>query len=319
MAIHHHHHNHGPGCDHGHGHGHHHHHAPASYDEAFAVGIVLNTVYVFLCVFYGFAAHSLALVADAGHNLGDVLGLVLAWMGSWLSRRPPSKTRTYGLGRSSILASLVNAVTLLVATGGIAWSAALRLFNPGHVDTHVVMKIAALGILLNTGTALMFMRGREKDINIRGAFLHMAFDAALSLGVLVSAVIIRHTGWQWLDPAVSILISAVIASECFRMLREAVNLTLDAVPAGIDRGAVEDFLKGLPGVSGIHDLHIWPISTTSVALTAHLVRPEGHTDDAWLFAACAHLGEKFGIDHPTLQVEKSTDPAACRLAPDEVI
>jgi cobalt-zinc-cadmium efflux system protein len=325
MAIHHHHHDHGCNHDHGHkhghghGHSHGHHHAHASHDEAFAVGIVLNIAYVFACVFYGFASHSLSLIADAGHNLGDVLGLLLAWMGSWLSRRPPSRTRTYGLGRSSILASLVNAVMLLVATGGIAWTAATRLFTPVHIDTHIVMKVAAVGILINTGTALMFLRGSDKDINIRGAFLHMAFDAGLSLGVLISAFAIRHTGWQWLDPAVSLVIVAVVASECFRMLREAVNLTLDAVPAGIDRGGVEEFLKGLPGVIGVHDLHIWPISTTSVALTAHLVQPEGHADDAWLFAAGVTLNEKFGIDHPTLQVERGTDPHACKLAPDEVV
>lgn len=307
-------HHHGHGCDHGHGH---HHHGPASHDEAFAIGIVLNIAYVFLCFFYGFLSHSLALVADAGHNLGDVLSLLLAWMASWLSRKPPSKRRTYGLGRSSIIASLVNAVMLLVATGGIAWGAVLRLMHPAQIETPVVLKVALLGIVINAGTAALFMRGRKKDTNIQGAFLHMAFDAGLSLGVAVSAFVIGLTGWLWLDPAVSLVIVAVIAGESFRLLRDSANLSMDAVPPGIDRAAVEKFLGGLPGVTAVHDLHIWPISTTSVALTAHLVCPDGQAGDKWLFDASAALQETFGIDHPTLQVERGTD--ACKLAPDEVV
>jgi cobalt-zinc-cadmium efflux system protein len=311
----HHHHDHACGHDH---HGHHH-HTPKNFDEAFAVGVLLNISFVCIGAFYGFMSHSMALLADAGHNLSDVLSLIIAWAASWLSRKPPSKQRTYGFGRSSILASLFNALTLMIAVGGIAWGAAARLFHPVPVATHTVMWVAFLGIVINTGTALMFMRGRKEDMNIQSAFLHMAYDAAISLGVVVAAFIMQRTGWLWLDPAISLLIVALIASSTYTLLRQSVDLTLDAVPPDIDLGAVEKFLAALPGVTAVHDLHIWPISTTSNALTAHLVRPGGHGGDAWLFKVGLELHEKFRIDHPTIQVELGDSPYSCKLASAEVV
>lgn len=307
----HHHHNHAHGCAH--------HHAPANYDRAFAVGVTLNLLYVAFCLYAGVQTNSLALIADAWHNLGDVASLLIAWGAAWLSRKPPSQKRTYGFGRSSILAALINALLLLIAAGGIVWGAFERLQAPEPIATTAVMWIAALGVVINTGTALMFLRGSKTDINIRGAFLHMTFDAALSVGVVIAAFTIGRTGWLWLDPATGLIIVAFIAAESFRMLRDSLSLTMDFIPSGVDRAEVEGYLLALPGVTEIHDLHIWPLSTTSVALTAHLVRPEGVHDDAWIFAACDGLQEKFGIDHPTLQIERGTDPAACRLAADDVI
>jgi len=309
------HHDHGGHQEHSHGgcsHGHH--HGPASYDRAFAIGVALNLGFVAVEAFYGFAVNSLALLADAGHNLSDVAGLLMAWAAVWLTKKQASKRRTYGLGRTTIMASLVNAVVLLIGVGGIAWEAVLRLAHPASVASETVMWVAAVGIAINGATAVMFMAGRKGDLNIRGAFLHMAADAVVSLGVVVAAFIMSRTGWLWLDPAISLVIGIVITIGTWGLFREAVNLALDAVPAHIDRDAVERFLLASPGVTAVHDLHIWPLSTTSVALTAHLVNPDAVVDDGHLHDLSATLQERFGIDHATVQLEKGDGEADCRLA-----
>lgn len=299
--------------DHGHGHGHFHGHATDSHDGAFAIGVALNVGFVGVEVFYGIAAGSLALLADAGHNLGDVLGLLLAWAGSWAARRPPRGRWTYGFGKSTILASLANAILLSIAIGGIAWEAFGRLMTPQNVAGDTVMWVAGVGIAINTATALMFLRGRKEDLNIRGAFLHMAADAAVSAGVVVAALVMLRTGWLWLDPAVSLAIVVVIAIGTWGLLRDSWQLALDAVPAKVDRDAVAGYLASVPGVAGIHDLHIWPLSTTSVALTAHLVKPDAVIDDTLLQGLSVALRERFGIDHATIQIEGAVDERSCHL------
>jgi len=297
----------------GHAHGHHHHHA-ARFDTAFAVGIALNTAFVIAEVAVGARAHSLALVADAGHNLGDVLGLALAWGATALARRPATAQRTYGLRRASILAALANAAFLLAAVGAIIWEAVRRFREPAPIATGLVMVVAAIGIVINVGTALGFAAGRREDLNVRGAFLHMLGDAAASGGVIVAAAAIAFTGWLWLDPAVSLALALLIAVGTWGLLRDSVNLVLDAVPTGIDAAAVEAYLAALPGVTGVHDLHIWGMSTTHVALTAHLVRPAELNDDALIVDACRTLHAKFGIEHATLQVERGHGSEPCELA-----
>ena len=314
---HHDHHDHGHSHDH-HGHGHGHVHAPASFGAAFAVGISLNFGFVLLETVYGLIADSVALVADAGHNLADVLGLVLAWWATSLVRKAPSARRTYGLKRSSILASLVNAVVLLVGVGGIAVEAVRRLGEPSPVDGTIVMWVAAVGIAVNGFTAYLFMRGSKGDLNIRGAFLHLASDAVVSLGVVIAGLVIGYTGWLWLDPAVSLVIAAIIVVGTWSLLRESLDLALDAVPTGIDPGKVEAFLRDLPGVVAVHDLHIWAMSTTETALTVHLVRPGGGLDDALLDGAAEDLNKRFGIAHATFQVEAGNG-AECRLASSSVV
>jgi cobalt-zinc-cadmium efflux system protein len=280
-----------------------HHHEPAAYDRAFAAGIVLNLGYVAVEAFFGFASNSLALLADAGHNLGDVGGLLLAWAAAWLTRRASTQRHTYGFGRASIMASLINACVLLVTVGGIAWEAIRRLPDPQPVAGETVMWVAAVGIVVNAGTAAMFMRGSKSDLNIRGAFLHMAADAGVTLGVVIAALVISLTGWLWLDPAVSLGIGLVIAIGSWGLFRESLNLAMDAVPAGIDRAAVAEFLSEVPGVVAVHDLHIWPLSTSSVAMTAHLVKPDAIVDDTLLCRLSDVLHERFDIDHATLQIE----------------
>jgi cobalt-zinc-cadmium efflux system protein len=246
-------------------------HDTTHYDQAFAVGVVLNLGFVVVEFIYGQLAHSLALVADAGHNLSDVLALLLAWGAAVLARRRPTPGRTYGLRRSSILAALVNAVVLLVAIGAIAWEAVRRFSAPTPVAEQTVIWVAAIGIVINAGTALLFLSGRRGDVNIRGAFLHMAADAGVSLGVVLAGVAILATGWWWLDPVVSLMIVVVILIGTWGLLRDAVNLALDAVPEGVDVHGVRQYLASLPKVVDVHDLHIWGMSTTETALTAHLV------------------------------------------------
>ncbi|MFI5032218.1 MAG: cation diffusion facilitator family transporter [Reyranellales bacterium] len=305
-------HSHGPG-------GHSHSHAPASFDRAFLIGITLNTGFVIAEAAYGFIANSLALLADAGHNLSDVLGLLLAWAAASLAKRRPSARFTYGMKRTPILASLANAMLLLVASGAIVLEAVQRLVNPEPVAEVTVIWVALIGIVINGVTALGFMAGRKDDLNIRGAFLHMVADAVVSLGVVVSGLVMLYTGWQWLDPSVSIVIALVIVAGTWSLLRESINLSLDAVPERIDRKAIETYLNGLSGVTEVHDLHIWAMSTTEVALTAHLVRPGATLDDGLLATACTDLSTRFGIGHATLQIE-SGDPAhPCILAPSEVV
>jgi len=300
--------------DHDHA-GHHHHghsHAPADFGRAFAIGIALNGAYVVAEAAYGFLANSLALLADAGHNAGDVVSLALAWLAAWLSRRAPSSRFTYGLRSSSILAALANAVLLAVITGAIAWEAVLRLMTPQPAAGVTMMAVAAVGIGVNGVTALMFAAGRQRDLNVRSAFQHMASDALVALGVVVTGAAILYTHWLWLDPAISLVISAVIVWGTWSLLREALALALAAVPAGVDRGGVADYLAGLPGVIEVHDLHIWGMSTTETALTAHLVRPGAAVDDALISEACAELKRRFSIHHATLQVEGGDSP--CDLA-----
>lgn len=308
-------HDHAHGPSHG-GHGHHH-HAPKDFNRAFAVGVALNLGFVIIEAGAGLWSGSLALLADAGHNLSDVLSLLLAWGATVLARRAPSGRRTYGLRKATILASLANAVLLLVAVGAITSEAVRRFADPAQIASAPVMIVAAVGVVINTGTALMFMRGHE-DLNVRGAFLHMATDAAVSLAVVVGAGVIMLTGLMWIDPALSLVIAAVIVAGTWGLLRDSVDLALDAAPRNVDVAAVRDWLARLPGVVEVHDLHIWAMSTTETALTVHLTRPANEDGDSFLHQACEGLAERFGIGHCTLQVETG-DGAACRLAPAEVV
>ncbi len=303
-----HHHNHD---DHGHGHGHAHHHGPpaAGFGRAFAIGIAINLAYVIGEAGIGVTSGSIALLADAGHNLSDVLGLALAWGGLRLAARPASARFTYGLRRSGILAALANAVFLLVACGAIAVEAIRRLADPQPVPGATVMVVAAIGILVNGATAALFARGRGGDVNIRGAYLHMLADAGISAAVVVSGLLILKTGMNWIDPALSLIVTAVILRGTWGLMKESVALALDAVPPGIDSGAVAAFLKARPGVTTVHDLHIWPMGTSDTALTAHLVMPAGHPGDAALADLAHDLEHRFGIGHATIQVE--TGAADC--------
>lgn len=287
--------------------GHHHAHAPdlgAVAQRAFVIGIFLNGAFVAVEATAGLITGSLALLADAGHNLGDVLGLLLAWGASHLSRRAASRRRTYGWRRSSIMAALLNGLLLVVAVGGIAWEAIRRARDPVEVPGLTIMIVAGIGFLVNAGTAALFMSSRRHDLNARGAFLHMAADAAVSLGVVASGAAILATGWTWLDPAVSLVIAVVILAGTWNLLREALDLAMDAVPAGIDPEAVAAYLGALPGVVAVHDLHVWGMSTTETALTAHLVKPDPADDDALVARATTDLHERFGIAHVTLQWER---------------
>lgn len=299
-------HSHGHGDHHGHSHGHGHSHAPvAGHDRAFAIGIGLNLAFVVGEAAFGLIAGSVALLADAGHNLSDVLGLCAAWAAIALGRRAASKRFTYGLKGSTILAALLNALLLLVALGAILLEAVQRLAMPAPVDGPTVAWVAGAGILVNGATALLFLRGREGDINIRGAYLHMASDAMVSAGVVVSGLVIWWTGLTWIDPVVSIVIAVLIFLQTWGLLRESVEMALAAVPRSIDSDKVWDALRALPGVARVHHVHIWPMSTTETVLTAHLVIPAGHPGDAFLDTARAMLKGRFGIGHATLQVELS--------------
>lgn len=312
-------HGHEGGHDHGHGHDHdhEHHHAPADFGRAFAIGIALNLGFVVAEAVFGLAANSLGLLADAGHNAGDVLGLAAAWGGVILARRRPSSRFTYGLRSSSILVALANSVALLVVTGGIAWASITRLVHPEPVAGPTIIALGTIGIVVNATTALLFMRGRKSDLNIRAAFLHMAADALVTLGVVVAGLLIIWTGVLWLDPAIGLVVSAVIIAGTWSLLKGSVSLALDAVPDGIDPRAVADYLGSLPGVTEVHDLHIWGLSTTEVALTAHLIRPAGGADDAMTQEATHELRQRFGITHATIQCETGVVP--CDLAPAEVV
>lgn len=283
--------------------GHQHSHTPTNYGRAFAIGIALNLGFVLIEFIYGRLSNSLALVADAGHNLSDVLGLVLAWGASILAQRQPSQRRTYGLRRSTILASLANAVVLLVAVGAIAWEAIGRFNAQAPVTATTVIVVALIGVVINTATALLFISGQKEDLNLRGAFLHMAADAGVSLGVVLSGLAILATGWLWLDSVVSLLVAALILVSTWGLLRDSVNLALDAVPENIDMSEVQTYLRQLPQVADVHDLHIWGMSTTESALTAHLVMPGGRGDEALLNRVERELHDKFGIEHTTIQLE----------------
>jgi len=292
-------------------------HSQAAPDRnaAFAIGVFLNLGFVVAEVFYGIASHSLALISDAGHNLSDVLCLLLAWGAMHLAKSLPTKRRTYGWRRSSILAALINAVVLLVVVGGIAVEAIRRFAHPEPVEGGTVMAVAAVGIVINAISASLFMARRHRDLNAKGAFLHLAGDAAVSLGVVLAALTIRFTGWLWLDPAASLAIGAVIVWGTWGLLRESINLSMDAVPEEIDPHAVESYLASLPGVTAVHDLHIWAMSTTEVALTVHLVMEEQPRNDVFLHGVCDELRQRFGIGHATTQIECGDCDRSCQPAP----
>lgn len=299
--------------DHGHpsgGHGHHH-GPPADPGRAFGLGIALNVAFVIAEAIAGVIADSTALLADAAHNLGDVLGLAMAWGAVALSRRRRTARRTYGFRRTTIVAGLANAVLILLAVGGVSWEAIQRIGRPSPVDGGLVALVAVAGVVVNTAAALLFARGRERDVNRRGAFLHLMADAAVSAGVVVAGLIVWRTGWNWLDPVASIAISLVILGSTIGLLREALDLLLDAVPAHIDPQAVETYLAGLPGVQQVHDLHIWPMSTTDVALTAHLVVQWDGRSPMLVRDAAHEIEHRFGIAHATIQLEPADADVAC--------
>ena len=304
---------HGADHDHGNGaHGHSHSHVPKDFGFAFALGTALNVGFVVVEVIAGFLANSMALVADAGHNFGDVLGLLMAWGASTLAKRRPTPRFTYGFGSSTILAALANAVLLLVAVGAIVLEAIQRLIEPAPVAAGMMIVVAAVGIAINGFTAWLFFSGSERDVNIRGAYLHMMADAGVSVGVVIAGVAVMLTAWNWVDPVVSLIIAVVIVWSTWGLLQDSIRLAMQGVPIAIDATRVETRLLELPGVASIHDLHIWPMSTTETALTCHLVMPGGHPGDAFIETATKMLHDEFEIRHATFQFEVSGD-APCGL------
>lgn len=309
------------------GHHHHPHHAPHSHGareagragltRAFAVGVVLNVAFIVVEIVYGILSSSMALIADAAHNVSDVLGLLLAWGASWLARRRPTARRTYGFRRSTILAALTNAIVLFVAVGMVAWEAIERISDPPAVQATTMMVVAAIGVLINGASALMFRHHGHGDINVRGAFLHLMADAAVSLGVVIAGAVIHFTGKGWVDPVVSLAVCVVIVLTARSLLRDSLDLALDAVPAHIDPEAVRKYLLSLPEVSEVHDLHIWAMSTTEVALTAHVVARE-EVSAGFLGRVNDHLHHEFGIEHATIQVEAVEGCGPCSLAASEI-
>lgn len=295
-----------------------HSHAAPDYGRAFAIGISVNLAYLIAEAGFGIAAGSLALLADAGHNLGDVLALGLAWGAAWLGRREPSRRFTYGLRSTSILAALANAIILLVVTGGIAWEGVRRLGHPVTVGGATIAWVAAAGIVVNGATALLFLSGRD-DLNIRSAFAHMAADALVAAGVVAAGIAIALTGFAWIDPAMSLAVSAIIVYTTWDLAKHAFGLALNAVPSNIDAAAVRSHLLAVPGVSALHDLHIWGMSTTETALTCHLVMPQGHPGDAALNGLAHELEHRFGIDHATIQIELGDGGEVCALTPESVV
>jgi cobalt-zinc-cadmium efflux system protein len=295
------------GGGHNHDHAHGHSHGPANHGRAFAIGVLLNSAFVLIEGAFGLISGSMALVADAGHNLSDVLSLLVAWGAAYMSERPANPRFTYGYKSSSILAALINAGLLLVALGAILLQTIDRLFDPQPVEGWTMIAVAGVGIVVNTATALMFMGGRKHDLNVRGAFLHMAGDALVSVGVVVAGVAILRTGALWIDPATSLVIVLIIGWGTWGLLKDSVKMGLLAVPDGIDESAVREYLSGLPGVEAVHDLHIWPMSTTETALTAHLVMPGGYPGGAFLREVSHELEHEFHIGHATVQVETGAD------------
>ncbi|HEY6094403.1 MAG TPA: cation diffusion facilitator family transporter [Gallionellaceae bacterium] len=303
-------------------HHHHHHHGHAAPDptsRAFAVGVVLNFIFVAVEVIYGLRANSLSLLADAGHNFSDVIGLLLAWWAMLLARRAPSEQFTYGLRSSTILAALGNAMLLVLAVGGIVWEALHRLAQPETVSEQTMMGVAAVGVVINVATALMLLRGNTRDVNLRAAFVHMLADALVSVGVVLAGAGIYWTGWLWLDPAISLVVAVVIFAGTWGVLKTSLRLSLHAVPEHINSADVQTYLEAIPGVEGAHDLHIWGMSTTEAALTVHLVMPEGHPGDAFLADLAEKLHQRFHVEHATFQIELGNEGIACRLAPEEVV
>jgi cobalt-zinc-cadmium efflux system protein len=292
-------------------HNHNHSAVPQNFNRAFLFGIVLNLVYIVVEVTYGLLIDSMALLADAGHNFSDVLGLLLAWGAAYLAKTASTEKRTYGLRKSTILAAFFNAILLMIAVGAITIEAVRKLILPAPVDGTTMMIVAGIGFFINAITALLFMKGREKDLNIKGAFLHMAADAGVSLGVVIAGFVIVSTGWLWVDPVISLIIVLVITIGTWGLLKDSFHLSMDAVPKGIDLKEVGNYLKGFEGVTEVHDLHIWAMSTTEIALTAHLVIPQETKDDYFLKKICGELQNRFGIEHSTIQIEKSAQSANC--------
>lgn len=288
-----------------------HDHAPVDFSRAFAIGIGLNIIFVAIEVFYGWRVNSLALLADAGHNFSDVIGLVLAWGGALAVKLRPTARHTYGWKRGTILAAFANALLLLVAMGSLAWEALARFNTPEPMHGVTIMAVAGVGIVINTITALLFMRGSKTDLNIRGAFLHMAADALVSLGVVVAGALALWFGWDWLDPAVSLLIAAIILLGTWSLFRQSLHLLFDGVPREIDLPAVRDYLQSLPGVDHVHDLHVWAMSTSQIAMTAHLVMPQGSPGDVFLQEVSDALHTRFAIVHPTIQIEHAFIAHGC--------
>ncbi|NNK38290.1 MAG: cation transporter [Xanthomonadales bacterium] len=290
---------------------HHHHHPPTDYNRAFAAGVVLNVGFVVVEAVFGILSDSLALLTDAGHNLSDVMGLLLAWGAAALAKKRPSARRTYGYSRATIIASVLSGLLLMGAVGAIGWEAVNRLFDPPAPSGKTIMIVAAIGVVINTVTALFFLSGKDHDLNIRGAYLHMAADAAVSLGVVVSGALILYFGFNWIDPLISLVIAGVIFLSTWGLLRDSLNLAVDAVPRNVDPDAVRDYLSGLPGVCAIHDLHIWPMSTTDTALTAHMVMERFPDDDRFLNDVARELAQRFSIKHPTIQLERFDSDVVC--------
>ena len=286
---------------------HQHSHKPKDYNRAFAIGVALNVIFVVIEAGYGIATGSLALIADAGHNLSDVIGLLLAWGANFLSGKPPTEKRTYGFRKLTIMASLASAILLLFALGCITWEAIGRLFHPKPIEGITVIVVAAIGVVINTITALLFISGQKHDLNIKGAFLHMAADAAISLGVVIAGAVIMATGWLWMDPVVSLLIVVVILAGTWPLLRDSVNLAIDSVPRGIDILGIRDYLASLENVAQIHDLHVWAMSTTEVALSVHLIISDDSWDNNFLSNLQQELLDRFGIAHATIQIERPND------------
>jgi cobalt-zinc-cadmium efflux system protein len=292
---------------------HDHSHAIADYNRAFAIGVGLNLVFVAIEFSYGVVSDSLALIADAGHNLSDVLGLLLAWGASVLATKAATEKRTYGFRKATVIASLASAILLLVALGAITWEAIGRFLNPQPVEGVTVIVVSAIGVVINTLTALLFVRGQKHDLNIRGAFLHMAADAGVSLGVVVAGIFIIARGWLWIDPVVSLIIVAVILVGTWGLLRDSLNYAMDAVPDSIDIPAIKNYLLKVDSINSIHDLHVWPLSTSEIALTVHIVVNEESLDNNFLRNLQQHLHDYFGIEHSTIQVETSLGENDCML------
>lgn len=291
---------------------HHHHHEAPNFSRAFAIGVGLNVLFVVIEVAYGVMADSLALITDAGHNLSDVMGLLLAWGATYLARKQPSARRTYGYSRATILASMFSGLLLLAAVGLISWEAINRFFSPADPAGRTIMIVAGIGVVINSVTAWFFVSGKDHDLNIRGAYLHMAADALVSLGVVVSGLVIWKFGLVWLDPLSSLIIAAVIFWSTWGLLRDSLNLAVDGVPQNLDPQEIRQWLSDRPGVVGLHDLHIWPISTTETALTAHLLMPVPPEDDVFLHKIANQLQEKFGISHATIQIERDDEDNLCK-------
>jgi cobalt-zinc-cadmium efflux system protein len=295
-----------------HHHSHSHSHAPRTFNRAFAIGVVLNVLYVIIEAAAGFRVDSLSLLADAAHNLTDVLGLLIAWGAAYLSSLKPTSRHTYGFRNSSVLGAVLNGLLLLVAVGGIVVEAVERFRNPEAIPGMAVIWVAGAGVLINGMTTALFVKGREHDLNIRGAFLHMAADTAVSLGVVIAGLAILWTGQNWIDPAVSLFVAAVVFWSTWGLLRDSMHLAMQGVPAGIDPSAVQAYLEALPGITAVHDLHIWGMSTTESALTVHLVKPTVEDDDPLLHRIVKELHDEFQIEHVTVQIERSAHANICQ-------